>query len=71
MWKDCLHLLYPPGDLNPHDQSHWNLNPARLPIPPSGHKEAEAPCIIRQLRRRQHRCQRNPNRNRSRQPRSP
>ena len=26
----------PPGDLNPHDRSHWNLNPARLPIPPGG-----------------------------------
>lgn len=26
----------PPGDLNPHDLSHWNLNPARLPIPPGG-----------------------------------
>ncbi len=26
----------PPGDLNPHDRSHWNLNPARLPIPPDG-----------------------------------
>jgi hypothetical protein len=21
-------------DLNPHDLRHWNLNPARLPIPP-------------------------------------
>ena len=28
----------PPGDLNPHDLSHWNLNPARLPIPPGGPK---------------------------------
>ena len=26
----------PPGDLNPHDRSHWNLNPARLPSPPGG-----------------------------------
>src|SRR5690606_24049272 len=22
------------GDSNPHAQGHWNLNPARLPIPP-------------------------------------
>lgn len=22
------------GDLNPHVRRHWNLNPARLPIPP-------------------------------------
>ncbi len=28
--------LCPPGDLNPHSRSHWNLNPARLPIPPGG-----------------------------------
>ena len=21
-------------DLNPHDLRHWNLNPARLPVPP-------------------------------------
>ncbi len=26
----------PSGDLNPHGLSHWNLNPARLPIPPDG-----------------------------------
>ena len=24
-------------DLNPHDLRHWNLNPARLPIPPRPH----------------------------------
>lgn len=28
--------LCPPGDLNPHDLSHWYLKPARLPIPPGG-----------------------------------
>ena len=25
-------------DLNPHDLRHWNLNPARLPIPPRPHR---------------------------------
>ncbi len=24
-------------DLNPHDLRHWNLNPARLPVPPRPH----------------------------------
>src|SRR5215469_12549695 len=25
-------------DLNPHDFRHWNLNPARLPVPPCPHR---------------------------------
>src|SRR5699024_11824327 len=31
--KGCCQL-YARGDLNPYVRRHWNLNPARLPIPP-------------------------------------
>ncbi len=39
------------GDSNSHGQAHWNLNPARLPIPPP-RQEART---IAQFRSRYHR----------------
>ena len=35
-WSNLEVVSCPPGDLNPHDISHWYLEPARLPIPPGG-----------------------------------
>lgn len=29
------------GDLNSHVRRHWNLNPARLPIPPQARNRTE------------------------------
>ena len=29
--------LWPPGESNPYTRRYWNLNPARLPIPPGSH----------------------------------
>ena len=39
-------------DLNPHDLRHWNLNPARLPVPPrplTGHRSGDAELKDRQM----------------------
>src|SRR5262245_37412025 len=36
-------------DLNPHDLRHWNLNPARLPIPPRPPRLSECPTSISQI----------------------
>ena len=35
------------GESNPYDFTHWNLNPARLPVPPSS---LEDPCSLAQQR---------------------
>lgn len=32
-------MWYRRRESNPHGKSHWNLNPARLPVPPRRHIE--------------------------------
>ena len=43
---NCINLLFliwcGRRDLNPHESLHWNLKPARLPIPPRPHIKFEA-----------------------------
>ena len=36
--NNAVHLIWcGRRDLNPHESLHWNLKPARLPIPPRPH----------------------------------